>query len=108
VGLGKHLGEEELDEPAVVAPPGVRLRLAQPWSVSSSSSKRSSSLKGWGGAISGTPTEMATMPATRSGWSAAKRSDRQTPSWHSPTSTTGSEPVASSTAASSARYASSV
>jgi hypothetical protein len=65
-------------------------------------------LEGVGWVISGTPTELATMPATRSGWLAANRSDRHTPSWHSPTSTTRSEPVASSTAASSATYASSV
>jgi hypothetical protein len=108
VGLGKHLGEEELDEPAVVAPPGVAVAPCPALVGVELLVEAVLQLEGVGWAISGTPTEMATMPATRSGWSAAKRSDRQTPSWHSPTSTTGSEPVASSTAASSARYASSV
>jgi hypothetical protein len=56
----------------------------------------------------GTPTERATTPATRSGWSAANHSDRHTPSLHRPISTAGSGQVAARTASRSATHASSV
>jgi hypothetical protein len=108
VRLGEHLGEEELDEAGVVAPPVVTVELGPAFVAVEHLVERGPVLErvGWGDEGNAHRERDDARHPLR--WSAANHSDRHTPSPHRPISTADSGQVAASTASRSATHASSV